>query len=81
MHRAHQVHVHHQLKVGQFHLGEGFVTQDAGVVDQNIDPAPGLYRLLHHGLHGHKVGHRGAIGQGLATGGTNFIHHRLCCGN
>jgi hypothetical protein len=68
MHRTHQVHVHHQPEILQRHLGEALVAQDAGVVDQDVDPAPGVHGLLHHGLHGRKVGDRRAVGQRLATG-------------
>ena len=77
VHGAHQVHVHHQLKVGDVHLGKGLVTQDAGVVDQNVDPAPGGHSLRHHGLHRGEIGYRGAVGQSLATRSPDFGHHRF----
>jgi hypothetical protein len=43
--------VQHQPEVGQVHLGEALVAQDAGIADQHVDPAPGVHRLLHHRLH------------------------------
>ena len=42
--------------------------------------APGINGLLHHGLHGLKVGDRCAIGHGLATRRANLGHHGLGCG-
>jgi len=77
VHGAHQVHVQHQAEIRQVHLGKGLVAQDACIVDQNVDTAPGVDGLLHHGLHSLIVGHRGAIGQGLAASGTNLVHHGL----
>jgi hypothetical protein len=77
VHRAHQVHLHHGAEIGDVHLREGLVAQDSRVVDEDIDPAPGVDGLLHHGLHRGKVGHRGAVGQGFAPGGADLVHHRL----
>ena len=77
VHRAHDVHLHHQAKVGQFHLGKTLVAQDARVVDQDVHTAPGVDRLLHHFLHRVEVGHRGPVGHGLTACGADFVHHRL----
>ena len=77
MHRAHQVHVEHQLEVGQFHLGKALVAQDAGVVDQDVDPAPGVDSLLHHCLHRDKIRDGGAIGQRLAASRNDLVHDGL----
>ncbi len=74
MHAAHQVHVQHQPEIFQGALGETLVTQDAGVVDQDIDPAPLVHGLLDHGLD-LVVGDIGAVGDGLATGCTNLGDH------
>ena len=74
---AHQVDLNHQIEVVHAHLGKALVTQNAGVVHQNVHPAPGVDGLLHHGFDRRKVGDRGAIGQRLATGSADFIDHRL----
>jgi len=78
MDSAHDVHIHHQLEVVQRHLGKALVAQDAGVVDQNVHAAPGVHGLLNHFLYRLEVGHRSAVGDGLATCGAYFIHHLLC---
>ena len=77
MHGPHQVHVHHQLEVGNLHLGKAFVTQDAGVVDQNVHAAPSVNRLLNHGLHGGVVSDGSTIGNSFTTCGVDFVHHGL----
>ena len=77
MHRAHQVHVHHQPEVVQRHFGKTLVAQDAGVVDQDVDLAPGAQRLVDHRLHCRRIGHRRAIGQRLTACGNDLVHHRL----
>ncbi|MNS93004.1 hypothetical protein D3C72_1271550 [compost metagenome] len=77
MDRAHQVDVHHQAEIGQIHLGERLVAQDAGVVHQDVDPAPAGHDLGDHGLDRRLVGDRGRIGHGFAAGGLDFGHHSL----
>ena len=77
MHRPHNVHVHHQLEVGQVHLGKAFVAQDAGVVHQDVHPAPSVHRLLDHGFDRLEIGDRCAVGHGFATGCADFIDHGL----
>ena len=37
---ADQVDVHDRAEIGQVHLGEALVAQDAGIVDQDVDAAP-----------------------------------------
>ena len=39
------MHVEHEAEIGERHLGEPLVAQDAGVVDEDVDPAPGVERL------------------------------------
>ena len=77
VHGAHQVHIQHQAEIGQIHLGEALVAQDAGVADQRVDAAPGVQRLLHQGLHGLEIGDGSAAGHGLAAAGADFLHHAL----
>jgi hypothetical protein len=57
--RAHQVDVDHQPEVVEAHLGEALVAQDAGVVDQDVDPAPARHDLIDHRGDGGLVGDRG----------------------
>ncbi|MNP40095.1 hypothetical protein D3C76_1337050 [compost metagenome] len=63
------------MDVGQFHLAEGLVTQDAGVVDQHVDAAEGLEGLLDQGLDLLVVGDVGAVGDGGAAGLADFLDH------
>ena len=77
MHRTHQVHIDHQFEIGNLHLGEALVTQDAGVVHQDIDAAPGVHGLLHHGLHRHEVGHGRAVGNRLAARCSDLVDYGL----
>ena len=63
--------------VGQFHFCKTFVAQNAGVVHQNVHAAPGIHRLLHHGLNGIKVGDGRAIGNRLAAGRNDLVDHGL----
>ena len=77
MHGAHQVNLQHQFKVGQIHFGKSLVAQDAGIVDQNINAAPGRHGLLHHGLHRSKIGHRRAVRKRFTASGANLRSHRF----
>ncbi len=43
------------------------VADEAGVVDQDVQPAEGVDRLPHHGLGLREVGDVGAVGHGLAA--------------
>ncbi|MNS91423.1 hypothetical protein D3C72_1255150 [compost metagenome] len=67
MDRAHQVDVHHQAEIGQIHLGERLVAQDAGVVHQDVDPAPAGHDLGDHGVDRRSVGDGSGVGHGLAA--------------
>ena len=73
----HQMDVHDEAEIVQLHLGEGLVAQDAGVVDQDVDPAPFRHRRPDHGLDSGEIGDRGGIGHGLAAGGHDFGHDGL----
>src|SRR5437660_11241322 len=42
---------HRPIKVFELHVGEGTDFNDPGVVDQDVDPAVALQRLLNGGLH------------------------------
>ena len=73
VHRAHQVDVDDEPEVVELHLGEALVAQDAGVVDEDVDPAPLGQRRVDHRLHGAEVGDRGAVGDRLAAGGADLL--------
>ncbi len=73
VHGAHEVDVDDETEVGEVHLGEAPVAQDAGVVDEDVDPAPFLERRPDHLLHRVRVGHRRAAGDRLAAGGADLL--------
>ena len=50
------------------------VPGDAGVVDQNVDPAEGLHRRVHQGLDLVGLGHVAPDGQGLGPQGLTGSH-------
>src|SRR6185437_8116748 len=53
-------------------LAEAFVAQDAGVVDEDIDPAPALNYALDYRRDLRRIGNVGRIGDGRAPGGLDF---------
>ncbi|KAG1245623.1 hypothetical protein G6F68_014981 [Rhizopus microsporus] len=75
--RAQQMHVDHCVEIVGAHLGEGLVAQDAGIVDQDIDAAPGIHRPRHHDVHGSAVADVAAIGDGPAARGQDLVGHGL----
>ncbi|GGB41699.1 hypothetical protein GCM10011380_33980 [Sphingomonas metalli] len=56
--RAEQMDVHHLAELRHRHLGEAFVAQDTGIVDEDVDPAPARQRRRNHGRNARLVGHR-----------------------
>ena len=66
------MHVEHRLEVVQLHLGEGLVAQNAGVVDQDVHPAPSRHGIVHHALGAGPIAHRPAVGDGLPAGRLDF---------
>jgi hypothetical protein len=52
MHGTHEVDVEDEAEVGELHLGEALVAQDAGVVDEDVDAAPFGERCRDHRLDG-----------------------------
>ena len=74
-HRAHQVHLDHRLEVGELHLAEGLVAQDAGVGDQDVQPAEGVDRAFHQIGRARVIGHRAAVGDRLAARRLDLGHH------
>ncbi len=74
---AHDMDIHHRLEILQFHFGEAFVAQDAGIGDQDIDPAEGIHGLFDQMGHAGIVADRGAIGDGFAARRLDFGDHRF----
>ena len=76
--RAEHVHLVDEVPVGLGHLGEGDVAEDAGVVDDDVDPAEGVDGGLDdRGALGDRV----VVGDGLAAGGDDLRDDRVCrCG-
>ena len=61
-----------QVPVFLRHLVEGAVAEDAGVVDDDVDPLPGVERGLDDLR---AVFDRVVVGDGLTAGGLDLLHH------
>ncbi|MNM79510.1 hypothetical protein D3C81_914430 [compost metagenome] len=68
------MHLVDEVPVGVFHLVEGFVAQDAGVVHHHVDAAEGIHRAAHDLL---AIGHRVVVGHCHAAGLADFRHHAV----
>jgi hypothetical protein len=73
---AHQVHVQHQPEVVERHLRERLVAQDAGVVDEDVHPPPGVHGAVDHRLHRRRVAHVGAVDHRLTPVAQDLVDHR-----
>ena len=71
--RAVQMHVDHHLPVDMAHAMEDAVAQDAGIVDDAVDPAEVLDRGLDHALGAGRIGDAVAVGHGLAAGRLDLV--------
>ena len=71
------MHLHHRLEIIDAHLVEEAVAQDAGIVDDAVDAPEALDRLAHDAFGGGGIGDAGAIGDGLAPGGADGVHHLM----
>ncbi len=71
------MHLDHRLEVGERHLAEGLVTQDAGVGDQDVEPAEAVDGPFHQVGGARVVGDRAAVGHGLAPRGLDLGHHLI----
>jgi hypothetical protein len=69
------MHVQHLREIDDFHLGKGFVAQDAGIGTQEINATPLLGGAIDHCLHLLEVGHIGAIGHCHAARFSDFLDH------
>ena len=71
------MNVDHRLKVLDRHLGEALVTQDAGIVDEDVDPSPCVHGVFDHAFCALTVRHRAAVGKGFTAGGFDLGNHLL----
>ena len=55
------------------HVEDHLVAQDAGVVDDDVEPAEGVERLLHHAVAGLEVGDVVVVGDGVAAHLLDFV--------
>ena len=67
------MYIEHFGEISNFHLGKGFIAQDAGIGAQQIDASPFAGRTRHHGFDLLEIGNIGAIGHRHATGFANFL--------
>src|SRR4051812_4105313 len=65
--RAAHVHAHDRIEVVRIHVPDHAVAHDAGVVHEDVEPAPRVDRLLHHLPGRVVVGHVGVVGDRLAA--------------
>ena len=73
-----EVHVDHRIDHGRVHVVERLVPQDAGVVDQHVDPAEGVQGGLHDPLAAFRGRHAVAVGRRDATHGGDLLDHPVC---
>jgi hypothetical protein len=71
------VNVEDELEVLRVHLREALVTQHAGIVDEDVDAPEGVDRLLDEAGYADVVGDRGAVGNGFAAKGLDFLDDLL----
>ena len=64
--------VDHLAELGDRHLGEALVAQDAGVVDEDVDASPVRHRTGDHLGDPRLVGHRSGKTDRLAAGRRNL---------
>ena len=70
---AGQVHVDDGLPILREHVVEHLVAQDAGGVEDDVQPAEGVARLLHHRQAVVELGDRAVIGGRLAARGLDLV--------
>jgi hypothetical protein len=72
------MHVHHQPEIRDAHLREGLVAQNAGVVDEDIDAAPGRHHAFDHGRDTSLVGDRRGRCNRFSASRNDFIGNARC---
>ncbi len=73
----HQVDIHHRLEILLGDFVEGPVTDVPGIVDQDVDAPVVIHGRLNNGPPPLGSGHRVRIGDSIATGRFDLLHHRL----
>jgi hypothetical protein len=71
------VDVEHRVDVGRRHVVKGAVADDAGVVDDDVDPAERRQGGVDDGLAAFGCGDRVGVGHGHAAGGLDLGDHLL----
>lgn len=64
------VHLHNEVPVLILHVLEADIPEDAGIVDEHVDPAKGLDRRLDDLV---SILNRVVVRDGLAAGGCDFV--------
>ena len=78
--RTAQVDVDHEVDVSLSHLGEGLVTQDAGIGDQDVDAAEPGHRVVDHLFDASFIRDGRAVCHGFAAQGLDFLDDGLGSG-
>jgi hypothetical protein len=74
---AGEIHIEHELPVGERHLVHGRVLLQPGVVHENVDGAELLDHLLEHRLHLVLPGDVRLVGIDICAATRGFLHHSL----
>ncbi len=75
-----QVDIDHRLPILREHVVEHLVPEDAGGVEDDMDAAEDIARLLHHLEAIVEITDRAEIGDRFAARGLDLVSHRLCRG-
>ena len=67
------MHADDALKIAHLHFGERLVAEDAGIVDENVDPAPFFFGARDHCRDLFEIGNIGAVGHRDAAGGSDLF--------
>ena len=76
-----QMDVDHRVDHGVVHLVERLVPQDAGIVDQHVDPAESVQRGLNDRLPTIRCGYGVVVGYRDATEGGDLVDYPVGCGH
>ena len=71
------MNIEHQLEIVETALAETFISQDTGVVNEDINAAPTLHGFSHHVLHLLEVSNVRTMRHCLSTSRLDFSHHSL----
>jgi hypothetical protein len=77
--RSLKVHLDHRIPLVLGHIRQHAVAQDAGIVDEDIEPAEGVDGLLDHGLRALPIAYIGRIGDSRAAGLLDGVHYGRGC--